>query len=363
MSARTRITALGVALAAVALLAVPESLADERWIVEPGPEAKDAQKLGASEVARAQKLAKAKQYGDAVAVLEPLSRTLPAAVHDCNLALAYLRAGALTRAKLVWDLSGLRNGKRPTWCTGDVSTQLSTALRAAGYVPTTVDVVPTDAVLEVGGVAMRGMRTVWLPPGQASITASAPDRVTQTVQAAIAAPSTRVAITLEAPAPAVVEPDAGVPVTTSSAPADAAVPVVEAPPADAAPIAPTREGPPPLLVVNGRPVAYRYIALTTAVAGWLGAGLFGVLTVRARDDANSVYATDPAFAAKKDAYTAYRWMTVGSVGLGVVATAITLYLFATTDEPPPQSGVSLDLGGGTGESVGITYSGSFGGRW
>lgn len=354
-------TAIGVALAAVALLAIPEGTADERWILEPGPEATDAQELGAAEVARAQKLAKAKQYAEAAAVLEALSKKLPAAVHDCNLALAYLRAGALTRAKLVWDLSGLRNGKRPAWCTGDVSTQLSTALRAAGFVPTTIDVVPPDAVLEVGGVAMRGMRTVWLPPGQASITASAPDKVTQTLQAAVVAPSTRVAITLEAPAPAVVEPDAGVPVV--SPPSDAAVPPVEAAPVDAARTAPEREGPPPLLVVNGTPIGYRYIALTTAVAGWLSAGVFGVLALRARDSANAVYATDPDFEARRHEYTTYRWAAVGSVGLGVLATAVTVYLFATRDEPPPPSGVSLDLGGMGNDSVGITYSGSFGGRW
>lgn len=354
-------TAIGLALAAVALLAVPEGSADERWILEPGPEAKDAQTLGASEVARAQKLAKAKQYAEAAAVLEALSKKLPAAVHDCNLALVYLRASALTRAKLVWDLSGLRNGTRPAWCTGDVSTQLSTALRAAGFVPTTIDVVPPDAVLEVGGVAIRGMRTVWLPPGQATITASAPDKVTQTLQAAVVAPSTRVAITLAAPAPAVVEPDAGVP--TVSTPVDAASSVVAAPPVDAAPTPPEREGPTPLLVVNGSPVAYPYVALTTAAAAWLSAGVFGVLTLRARDNANSVYATDPDFEARKREYTTYRWAAVGSVGLGVIATAVTVYLFATRDEPPPPSGVSLDLGGMGGESIGITYSGAFGGRW
>jgi len=75
-------------------LAVRSGSADERWILEPGPEAPNAQKLGAADVERAQKLAKEKKYAEAAQVLEALDRKLPAAVHDCNLALAYLRAGA-----------------------------------------------------------------------------------------------------------------------------------------------------------------------------------------------------------------------------------------------------------------------------
>src|ERR1041385_6196596 len=153
------------AVATALVLGTSVGNADERWIIEPGPEAKDAQKLGAADVERAQKLAKDKHLAEALAVLESVDQKWPAAVHDCNLALAYLREKSYTRAQLVWDLGALRNGVRPKWCTGEVSTQLSDALRSAGYVPTTIEVAPPDALVEVSGIPMRSMRTVWLPPG------------------------------------------------------------------------------------------------------------------------------------------------------------------------------------------------------
>jgi hypothetical protein len=353
VSARSRLIALGFSLAAAALaafVAIPRGdaqTAPERWILEPGPEAPDAQKLGAADVERAQKLAKAKDYTGAAQILEALSRRLPAAVHDCNLALVYLRASALTKAQLMWDLSGLRNGPRPKWCTGDVSTQLSQALHVAGYVPLTIDVAPPDAVIEVGGVVVRGIHTVWLAPGPVSISASAPGRESQTLNASVTAPSMRLAITLEAPRPA--ELDAGV-----AEPADATVAVV-APRIDAAALAVT---PMPLAATGGTPAAYRYIALSGAVVGWLGAGVLGVLTVQAKDDANALYATDPRFPGRKDDYDTYRWATVGSIGLGVIATAVTVYLFTRDDGPPPQHTVQVGVGEG---SFGITFGGTFGG--
>jgi hypothetical protein len=339
-------------VALVALVAVPRGDAQgttERWIIEPGPEAADAQKLGAGDVERAQKLAKAKDYAGAAQILEALARRLPASVHDCNLALVYLRASALTKAQLMWDLSGLRNGTRPKWCTGDVSTQLSQALRVAGYVPVTIDVVPTDAVLEVGGVAMRSIHTVWLPPGPVAITASAPGRDRQTINASVIAPSMHLAITLEAPRPA--EPDAGVAVVP---PVDAGPVAVVAAPVDAAP--PNVVPVPATPTHEGTPAAYRYIALSGAVAGWIGAGVFGVLTAQAKDDADGVYVTDPRFAGKKDDYDTYRWATVGSIGLGVIATAVTVYLFTRDDGPPPQHTVQVGIGPG---SFGITVGGAF----
>lgn len=353
MSVGSRLSILGASLvAAAALLAVRDGVAQPAptgpWIIEPGPEAADAQKQGAADVERAQKLAKAKDYAGAAKVLEDLDRRLPAAVHDCNLALVYLRASALTKAQLMWHVSGLRNGTRPKWCTGDVSTQLSQALRVAGYVPTTIDVVPTDAVIEVGGVAIRGLHVVWLPPGPTTISASATGKESQTLQVSVATPSTRVAITLAEPAPAV-EPDAGVPLVEPAAPVDAAL-VASTP--DAAPVE-TVPPPPP----SGKS-PLRYVALGGAVVGWVGAGVFGVLTSSAKDDANAVYVSDPAFADRKDTYDTMKWSTVGFVGLGVVATAITAYLFTRDDRPAPTS--SVQVGAGEGGFT-ITYGGTFGG--
>src|SRR5258706_7545518 len=131
----TCVTLAAVAIALALGMRVGTAQGDARWIIEPGPEATDAQKLGAADVTRAQKLAKhPKTLAEAQAVLETVARTWPASVHDCNLALVYLRRAELTRAKLLWDLGELRNGVRPKWCTGEVSTQISDALRKAGYV-------------------------------------------------------------------------------------------------------------------------------------------------------------------------------------------------------------------------------------
>lgn len=341
--------AVGLLVATTAVVAIGDGVADERWIIEPTDEAPNAQALGAAEVERAQKLAKAKQYSEAATLLEQVTRKLPAAVHDCNLALAYLRAKLLTRAKLVWDLSGLRNGERPKWCTGDVSTQLSNTLRTAGFVPLTIEVVPPDAVIEVAGIAMRKMQTVWLPPGPAQVTASAEGRVPQTVTAQVTPPSARITITLEAPPP-VVEPDAGVAVP--AAPADAAPVVVS--PVDAAPLV-VQPAPPQR---SGTPTAYRYTSLSVAFAGWVGAGVLGVLTYNAKHDANAVYRTDPGFDDAKQRYDRYAWLTVGAVGIGVVATAFAVYFFTSDDKLPAPASVQVGVGEG---SVGISYSGTFGG--
>ena len=321
--------------------------ADDRpaaWVFEPGPEATDAQKLGAADVERAQKLAKEKKYDQAALVLEEVSQKWPAAVHDCNLALAYLRANALTRAQLVWDLSALRNGARPKWCTGEVSTELSETLRKKKYVPTTIYVTPTDALIEVGGVAMRNMRTVWLPPGPTVINATAPGRLPWSKTVTIEAPSTRVPITLELPpAPA---PDAGV-VAVDAAPAADAAPVVDAAPLSVEP------PPPALLTVNGTAIPTKTIMLVTTIGLVAAAGVTGYLTYDAKQNANDVYSTDPDFESRKNRYDNFRLASELTAGAAAVSAAIYVYLLVT-DEPNPGVGVNA-----TNNSVGVTY----GGRW
>jgi hypothetical protein len=322
-----------------------EGAADERWVIEPGAEAENAEKLGAAEVQRAQKLAKAKKYAEAAAVLEQVSRKWPAAIHDCNLALAYLRAGAYTRAQVVWELSALRNTTRPAWCTGEVSTQLSNALRAAGFVPTTIDVVPSDAVLEVGGVAVRGIRTVWLPTGTHPITATAPGRDAQTVSATVVAPSTRIAITLKEPAP--IASDAGV--IEPMAQSDAAV----APPADASTIAPLgRPTEQPLLTVNGAPVTRRYIALGVTVLGVVGTGVFAYLTKTAHGDANQLYPTDPEFSDAKSRHSTMRTLTIASAVVTAVGAGFYIYFTVDDNDGTTPTGVALGYRGTFGDSGG-----------
>jgi len=350
----------GLVLAAAGLGAFAQGTAGDALIFEPTIEAPDAQKRGASEVERAQKLAKAKQFADAASVLEALSKKLPASVHDCNLALAYLRASALTRAQLAWDLSGLRNGVRPKWCTGEVSTQLSEALRAAKYVPTTLDVVPADALVEVGGAAIRNMRTVWLPAGPTTIQATAPGMVAKTVTVTIAGPNARVAMSLEAPPPPM-PPDAGMPEPMATP--DAAMPVYTPPPVqpDAAmPFVPPDNHDDALLKVGGSPVGYKAASLTLAAVGWVSAITFGVLSYQASNDANGLYPTDPAFADKKDEYQTYSYLTLGGAILGAVSTGFFVY-FATQGDSIIKKPGKIRVGVTPDGSFGVSWGGTFGG--
>jgi hypothetical protein len=344
------VTAVAVAMALA--LGTGIGSADERWIIEPGPEAANAQKLGAADVERAQKLAKDKHYAEAAAVLESVARTWPAAVHDCNLALAYLRNNALTRAQLVWDLGGLRNGVRPKWCTGDVSTQLADALRKAGYVPTTIDVSPPDAIVEVNGIAMRSMRTVWLPPGNATFNASASGRLPKAVQAPIAAPVSRVSIMLEEPK--VERPDAAVPtpVVTPPATPDAGMTTPVQPV-----MTPDAGVDNSVVQVNGRPVGARKIALVTMLSSGLAAAILGGLTYDTKNKANEHYKTDPAFDERNEQYKNLSLATMVVGGIAVVSAGVYVYFLVAGDTTIPKPS-KLQVGGGPG-TIGITYGDSW----
>lgn len=354
MTARSRVSVAGLLLAAAALVAFGQGT-PERYVFELAAEAPDAQKQGAAEVDAAQKLAKSGKVGEAVLQLEALARRLPASVHDCNLALAYLRAGQLTAAKLAHDLSGLRNGVRPKWCTGDVSTQISDALRNRRLVLTTLDVTPADSLVEVSGIALRRIGTLWLDPGTYAVTISAPGRVTQTVNIVAASPSAHLAVTLETARPAL-PPDASVAEPMASPDAGAVAPVT----ADAA-VAVTE--PPPdnaLIKVGGAPVGYRAVALTLAISGWLGAGVLGVLAYKTKGDANGRYKTDPDYQDLADRFDTYKYVSLGSAILGAVATSVYIYFVTQGDEVIRKPG-KIEVGLRPDGGFGVSYSGSFGG--
>ncbi len=358
-----RVCAAGLLVAAATLAAFAQGVgtsATDRFVFEPTPEATDAAKLGAAEVEKAQKEAKAtKNFAGAVRKLEVVATKWPASVHDCNLALAYLRAGLPMQAQLAWDLALLRNGARPKWCTGEVSTQLAQVMRAGNYVPVAVDVTPTDALIEVNGAAFRNLRTVWLPPSPATVTVSAAGLVTKTVTVTVAAPSARLAVVLEPPAPVVVQMDAGVvePAATPDASVanvappmtpDAAVPVQPPPETDA------------LIRIGGTPLGYRAVALSVAVLGWVSAGILGYFTYDRQQDANARYPTDPAFERAKDEYNDFRIATISTVAVGAAATALYVYFLTREDKIIPKPG-RIQVGVGADGSIGIGYSGTFGG--
>lgn len=109
---------------------------------------------------------------------------------------------------------------------------------------------------------------------------------------------------------------------------------------------------------TGTSAALRYGSLSIAVAGLVGGGVFGIMTYRAKQDANAVYRTDPAFDVAKQRYERFAWLTLGSVGIGAVATALAVYLFTSESELPASRTVEIGVADG---SFGISYSGTFAG--
>ncbi|MCE9577610.1 MAG: hypothetical protein K8W52_30955, partial [Deltaproteobacteria bacterium] len=208
-------------------------------VFSPAPEADGAVARGAPELARAQQLARKKRFRDAAAFLEALVQDQPAALLDCNLALAYLRAGEPTGAQLAWDLSRLRGPAAPDWCAGDLARDLANALRAGHYVPVTLVVSPAGTLVTVDAYTVRDLGLIWLPPGRHTFTALADGVPAATSTIDVAAPAARVTLTV---APPVREPDAPPPVV----PPDAGAPAIAMPDAaDRTDVSEPDPGPPP----------------------------------------------------------------------------------------------------------------------
>lgn len=304
MHRRALLAIPAVAVVALPLVWRPARADDTTWVIEPTPEATDAVSAGAADLARAQKLAKQKKLVDAVDLLEQLDRAHPAALHDCNLALAYLRAGALTRAELLWDVSALRNADRPDWCTGDLGKQLSTALHAAGFVPLTLAPVPPDAVVSVGGVTVKNVHVVWLPPGQVTVSGHADGYVDASQDVTLASPSGSVTIALARP---VVEADAA-PIAV-----DAAPPVV----VDAAPVIVPPPPPPPRAPRAEWP---GWVGLGVGVVSAAGGVAFHVGAVDARDQGNTYYTFQPELADATSRFDRDRNLAIASYAVSAAAT-------------------------------------------
>jgi hypothetical protein len=340
---RTRVATFSImcvaTLAVIAALATADDAAGP-WVLEPGPERAGATEGGAADVARAQKLAKQKKMRDAVTVFEKVAREWPSAVHDCNLALAYLRAGAYTRAQLVWEISALRNADRPGWCTATLGEQLSTALRSAGYVPVTLDVVPSDAVVEIGGVTVRRMRIVWLAPGHYAVSARANGRVDGRAEVDVASPSATVSIQLDAPpAETPLAPDAGVVVPEAAA--DAAPVVEPKPPHDDRMMLPVPAEPPPKWP--------GYVALGAGGVAIATGLVFHMRALDSKDAANQLRTDDPRFAEEVDRFESRRVVAIGGYVIGAIAAGIgAWWLLDHAAETGPQVGASVS---GDGASV------------
>jgi hypothetical protein len=286
------------------------------FVFAPGAEAEGAIAAGKVEVARAQQLARQKRFGEAAAILAQVDADHPAALHDCNLALAYLRAGALSRAQLAWDLSRLRGPAVPDWCAGDLARDLAAALHAQSYVPVTLAITPAGAEVEVDGILLRDLGQIWLATGAHTFTAHVDGLPPQSATVEVAAPAGRVTLALTAP---VREPDAApapVRAAPDAAPPDAAAAIDTAPDLDL-----TMPPPPPAPRTATWP---RYVG---AGVGGLGLAIGVVFHVRAadtRDRANGLVRTSAAFATARSDFGTQRALAltgyaIGAAGLGLLA--------------------------------------------
>lgn len=306
-------------------------------ILEPSPEQPGAVAEGAADVKKAQALARKKRFADAVAILEPLAARLPSATHDCNLALAYLRAGELTRAQLRWDLARLRGTPPPSWCTTTLAADLAAALRDKGYVPLALSITPPEAVVEVAGLRLRRFDLLWVAPGFYEVGAHADGLVDGEAHVAVAAPSARVTIALQPPAPPPPEIDAAV--ASDEPPVDAAV--TEAPPIDA----------PPVVIAPVPAAPTRWPAYVGAGVGGLGL-LVGVAShLRAsgtRDEANRLVAGSDAFDAKLVEFTDQRRLAIAGYAVAAAGLGFASYWWLTHRAPERAPAVGVVIGDGGG---------------
>ncbi|HVV82656.1 MAG TPA: hypothetical protein VHE35_06230, partial [Kofleriaceae bacterium] len=173
---------------------------DTKPIIAPGPEVPGAAARGAAQVTAAQKLARTGKVNEAIALLEKVALAQPSVVHDCNLSLAYFRAGRLTEAQLWLDVSVLRGASAPSWCGPTLAAQLAAAERDQHYVPLAIQVTPADAVIEVGGVRFRGLSFVWLLQGTYTVVAHSQGHRDASVPVALMPPSATAKLELESTA-------------------------------------------------------------------------------------------------------------------------------------------------------------------
>lgn len=304
-------------------------------IFAPAPEADGAIARGAGELARAQQLARKKRFRDAAAILEPLVQEQPAALHDCNLALAYLRGGELTGAQLAWDLSRLRGPAAPDWCAGDLARDLAKALRAGHYVPVTLAVSPAGTIVTVDTYTVRDLGLIWLPPGRHTFTAQADGVPAATSTVDVAAPAARVTLTV---APPVREPDA----PPAVVPPDA--PLAPLAPADAAPELDVSEPdlpPPPEAPRSYWPV---YAAGGTAVIGLAAGALLHGRALATKDRANALVRDTDAFASERSRFGTERALAITGYAVGAAAIGVAVWQWTRIhrDNAPADVGVVLD---------------------
>ena len=301
-------------------------------VYEPGPEAAGAVAAGADALKAALKVAKGTDKMAALYEFQQIADHWPAALHDCYLALASLRAGDLTEAKLAWDRSATRGGDRPKWCTGDLVHQLDKARHDRHFVELVFDLTPRDALVNINNiVTFRGFTSVWWPTDgdKVGTQISAPGYLDYGGDLPVPPPAP-IRIALE-PVPVArpphVEVDAGVAVVAPPpvAPPDAGVTVAAAPDAAVAP---------DFMMINGRPISHRKLALGAAIVGAVGAATFGGISYFYNREQAKLAPGDPAYNDAKDSYEGFGITAIACAGLSVLGASLYIY-YVVTDNPLP----------------------------
>jgi hypothetical protein len=348
--ARQAIVLVGVAIVLAGWWAMPRAqpAGATPIVFEPKPEVAGAAARGETDTAAAQKLARKKKFKEAVAILERVAVAHPSVVHDCNLSLAYLRAGDLTRAQLVWDVSRLRGAQPPDWCDASLSGQLASALRTRGFVPLTLTVSPSNALVEVGGVAFRGMSLMWLMPATYQIRVTEGGHHGVLVPVIVSPPSVNATITLTGIGDPPRGPDAAVPVM----PPDAGV---AATPVDAAmdiDVEPTPLPPPP-----ARATWPTYAGIGAAGLG-LGIGVaFHARALGTKDRANMLPRDSVGFRDARDRFGTERTLAIGGYVVSAAAIGFTTWWWLGKDkgEAPARTAIGFDL---RGDGAILTFGGT-----
>jgi hypothetical protein len=313
-----RIAALAAALAVIAPVIAPGLIAAaDEWVVEPTPEGTNAVANGAADVVKAQKLAKQKMLDDAVLLLEQVAHEYPASEHDCNLALAYLRKGDLTRAQLWSDVAGLRGGARPDWCTSSLPAQLAQALRDEDYVPLTVTTTPADAVIEVAGLTVRDVHLFWLPVATYNVVARAEGYDDEKAPVVVASPGAKLTMTMS-PIKGTVDVPVDTHVDGTGELGEVELNEVEPPPKPVLPPPTPRPSWPGWAGIAGGGV---FLAL--------GAG-FHLAALGTKDDANAVVNDTPMFDSLSSTFSRERAVAIGSYVIGTAALSFGIWWLTHT---------------------------------
>lgn len=277
-------------------------------VVDDRPAAADAVEAGRALVEEGTLLGEDNKYELALQKFLRAAGEHPSATHDCFVALAYLRIGRLTLARLWLDASIRRGDARPIWCTSKIADELAGALETRGFVEVTFAVEPRDAEIWVGENQFRGGRAVWLPPGPVEVRAEAAG-YTPGRHSAVVTAGARISIVLErSPSPTTPSP-------------------------------------------RPRASAAAWISVIGGGAAITGGAIFHVLAVRTRDDANGQLQSSARFATLDDRFVRQRAIAITGYALGATALAVGVWLFTRERAIEPRAGVVIKPG-----EIGVTWS-------